>query len=548
MVEDERLTYSMLFCCIKYKLLGSGVYQREKQTNMKNLFLVLSFVCSLSLQAKDGKIKYGKLVIYEGGIENKQPHGQGFLKIIDPSNKGINYTEIYGQFEGKQVSKAKIVSRHFDNKIIYISNLRLISDGDKGKCTSLYVIIEDGATIASEFIGSINKKLSYVKLENAATLLHYEFVDKPITAIKQYATLKTFYGSYSPDTLSPTLTTLKYDKSMVKKAIELFEFSHGKFEGASYKYAKKDPFSYIRFLLNDGSNAMGNKIGSVVINENSWSGTRTLSNGTKVSSDSISKKLDIIYSNGDTYTGTIKEGLFYPLYANTNEPKFTYDTGTHNANGVITKWVNGETFDARHERLKSVLNDKWLAMLEEDKVSEQEAIDGQREEKEQREKDKVRKDLCAKILWDKWKCKQIMFKGDLGRSSIGDGVLVFAGVDHTCFEGVAVLTLDDNGRAVWAVLATPSSRPMNRRAYNEALNICDKYLIQTIDGVWHFEGNNLIINGVNQHEGVINKYKRNETSITLTLSNDGKTFRFDDLLGATLKIEKTLQKSVRKDD
>ena len=502
---------------------------------MKNLLIVLSLMCSLCLQAKDGTIKYGKYVIYEGGIENKQPHGQGVLKLINPKTKGENDAEISGIFDGDNVSNARIISSSSLSNLPMIENIShlCINYGEqKGKCTSIDIIISN-STITSTIQNSAKEQIPSMKIDDLR--LSFHITDNWI--LNYSNNLK---GTYSPHKLPPILIKLQYSLDMVDYATEIFQFVVNK--GGFLETAKVEIHgsSSPIYTMKNGIIVQDNKItypnGSIVeVSDDSWSGSRTFSNGTKVSYDNWSKTLGFYRSNGDTYRGTIKGGIFYPLYANVNEPTFIIDTGTQIMNGVTTEWIKGETKENLRERLKNTLNEKWLAMVEDGKLSEDEAIKQQKEEndriaeeKAKAAREKERQDVCAKIFREKWKCKEILFIGKLGEKN--DGSIAFKawmGVDHTYFGGSVSLVLLNNGNATLTITALPSAKGYRVDPTTAIIigSACSDMIKDSQTGPWHLEGNRLFING---------------KKTSLILSSDYRTFKYDGLVGATLQIEKKI--------
>lgn len=53
----------------------------------KNILILLMLSITLTISAKPGKIKYGKFLIYEGEVVDKQPSGAGTLKAIEPKKQ-----------------------------------------------------------------------------------------------------------------------------------------------------------------------------------------------------------------------------------------------------------------------------------------------------------------------------------------------------------------------------------------------------------------------------------------------------------------------------
>ena len=80
---------------------------------MKKFSLII-LLCGLALMAsaKSGKIKYGKFLIYEGEVVDKQPSGVGTLKGINPENKKEYAFTIDGVFNGSAITDPYIKSNN----------------------------------------------------------------------------------------------------------------------------------------------------------------------------------------------------------------------------------------------------------------------------------------------------------------------------------------------------------------------------------------------------------------------------------------------------
>ena len=79
----------------------------------KLLFFLLMFTIGFTASAKPGKIKYGKFLVYEGEVTDKQPFGNGVLTAINPDNKKENVFKIEGVFNGTNISNPTITSQGF---------------------------------------------------------------------------------------------------------------------------------------------------------------------------------------------------------------------------------------------------------------------------------------------------------------------------------------------------------------------------------------------------------------------------------------------------
>lgn len=384
---------------------------------MKHFFLVvLSLMCSLCLQAKNGKIKYGAYVVYEGGIEQKKPKGQGVLKLLSSAEKSTSIIEIAGDFDGDKVSNAKIVWLPLP-QIDNVSSLHIIYDGEEGECSSVNVVINkamvtasilnsSGGRVPSMEIDNLSLRFNLLNIRNLF-LIGNHFSSRDMLRLDggetkpsgrdlfskggwavEYNTndenrATRIKGTYSsPSKLSPLLTKLQYKLSMVDKAVDIFELTKEGFRAI---------FSPVCYFLKDGTKVEENKLtyanGNVVeIDTKSWTywvGTRILPNGTRISCYQQSDGEYVInYVNPtkeEAYTGTVTQSnLLSPLYAQTTEPKFTYRTGTLTVNGVVTKWINGETTEQLRQRLNGTLDEKLLAMVENGAISESDAFTKQK--------------------------------------------------------------------------------------------------------------------------------------------------------------------------
>ncbi len=72
-----------------------------------SLVLLTFLLFSSCLYAKEGKIKYGKTILYEGEVLNKQPNGKGTLSVIRPSHADVRL-KIDGMFTGTTITNPNI--------------------------------------------------------------------------------------------------------------------------------------------------------------------------------------------------------------------------------------------------------------------------------------------------------------------------------------------------------------------------------------------------------------------------------------------------------
>ena len=102
----------------------------------KNILILLMLSITLTISAKPGKIKYGKFLIYEGEVVDKQPSGAGTLKAIEPKNKKEYAFTIEGVFNGSAVTNPQIKSQNGMPEMNVEGVVVVKTKGEKGKVES----------------------------------------------------------------------------------------------------------------------------------------------------------------------------------------------------------------------------------------------------------------------------------------------------------------------------------------------------------------------------------------------------------------------------
>lgn len=383
---------------------------------MKHVLIVLALLCSLCLHAKEGKIKYGKYVIYEGQIEDKQPKGHGVLILTESDNE--SFIKIEGEFNGNTITKVKVDGIVHDYGKVNVGSINVVYNDIHNKNTDIEFIFNDvelyleRPNVPSTIGGIAIKKL---KIDISKVVLHCEKSQNEYSGFYLNFSYK-FINKYTTGTVGilsmpDILKRLNYnDISMVDKGeidVELQDCAGKYLDNTNniIKYIDNNGDYFSLIVLKDGTEIEYNKITypngdkiEITNDGKGWIGTRHLSDGTKVTSEKVRNNYIINITKlkeKETYTGSL-EDIFAPLY-----PKSTYAiyTGTQTVNGITTKWIKGETFEARHERLKNILSPKWLALVEAGQVSETQArvaIQNEKDEKRRAEESKKREEEEAK--------------------------------------------------------------------------------------------------------------------------------------------------------
>ena len=109
----------------------------------KLLIILLMFTIGFTASAKPGKIKYGKFLVYEGEVTDKQPSGNGVLTAINPDNKKENVFKIEGVFNGANISNPTITSQGFMPNMEVLGNVQIEVIGKIGKVESFSLLLEN---------------------------------------------------------------------------------------------------------------------------------------------------------------------------------------------------------------------------------------------------------------------------------------------------------------------------------------------------------------------------------------------------------------------
>lgn len=414
------------------------------------MLLVLSLFC-VTVYAKPEKIKYGKNILYVGGTYKlngeKVPYGQGLLTLFD-KDKDIPTIEIAGEFQSinqnskgmYKIEEASLRStgmsiRSFSGTINYSieadknnSNVSLLFDGAINHSPILFA----GKGISEIGVNELCLKLSYDKEQKAWNAQlenpNCEILNQRIPAV---------------------LSNLNYAESDIQTVISEVTYSNGEitFDNPTFKLKDRGSFSNNKLTFSDGS--------FFVLNGKKWHGSKKLANGV-LSKKETSENCQITYNNGRTYEGTIKTTLIDLIKAK-EIGEAEYVDGVLTSNGTSEKWINGESFTKRHERLSGFLDADLVAAVEDGSLSESAATQKQEELNRQREED--RKSEIVKGILDDWFAgrNQITFKGkEIGRLSEASAGIGFVEGD-ILYDCKLVLNKDGNGTFTYKLSPTESA-------------------------------------------------------------------------------------------
>lgn len=454
---------------------------------MKKFSLII-LLCGLALMAsaKSGKIKYGKFLIYEGEVVDKQPSGVGTLKGINPENKKEYAFTIEGVFNGSAVTDPHIKSNN-GMPVMNVKGVVVVEmKGEKKKVESLNLLLKNvtitdfdangiSRKIGTEFcvdelilnqcvVNGSNWKFSYDSNEVGLDMNEQKF-SEVLTKMGRQAELrmlrlkpeKIFYVNRNPDSTPYTLSTLGYKPYKEHLALRI---SDGKFIVAFSWYSLNNQGTFLYADQSFANTQVGSKFSS---DGKSWKGTRTLDDGTFITK-SEGEWVEIVYANGNKFFGTIKGGTLQMARAGFNIAGVKYNKGNLYRNGKeATRYLLGEPYDSLHNRLKSELCDSLVEKVENEEITETEAVKLQRQIDKERQEALQRQAELRKMMNSRWGAEAVLFSGKIIPTPKGANAWRdFFGINPAFFTGEAILALDCFGMASFVFVPTPSELSYNQ--------------------------------------------------------------------------------------
>ena len=444
------------------------------------LVVLCCFMCSTTLYAKDGKIKYKKNIIYEGGIENKQPKGNGKLEIWGTYSiiKGEDRALlIEGTFDGNTVINPTVeISVDFENQRFNdefkIYGKILINLNEESKYES-FDLIFDEANVYQD--GGFLINVSEYKSEYVSSIKVQNLVLSFLLGEKDRKHRRSWC-------LKAITQDFKYHFPFPNNERHSANVFHGEIVGSikgseqMKKLGYNPTHCYERFVFTKVISSISNPFyvladnlvsdGSVFINEktnfkvtdNDWEGNRVFSDGTNIKKALGKLECEVFFSDGGKFSGTLKSvepyGNLYPVAASSTIDKNVFYSGEYTKDGRTEKWIKGEPLSVLHERIINIYDADLVSSIENGSMSEDDA-------KAEQNNRKIREESLAtfKKLWN---CSEILFGGRFDGTADGDKTLnLLFGLDHTYFDGEVLLTLNNNGEAVLVVHAGPTKKAIN---------------------------------------------------------------------------------------
>lgn len=480
----------------------------------KLLIILLMFTIGFTASAKPGKIKYGKFLVYEGEVTDKQPSGNGVLTAINPDNKKENVFKIEGVFNGANISNPTITSQGFMPNMEVLGNVQIEVIGKIGKVESFSLLLDNVQVVSKvqdKEATSHGKKVTLYKMtlrigsEDSKWSVTYEgnggevkFTFDNIHSMvgndqRKYGNSE-FYGNQDIDDMPKVLSSLGYKPNKEQLALHI-EKDRFIIDDSYFDLSDKTYVFYSNFFINTK-----NKINIFGVEDNNWIGTREFADGTTVKKAQEGDHVVINYGNQKKYEGTIMGDVLSLVKADCdiNNVKFKegYLYGKENA---AVRYLFGEPYDSLHKRLQSEMSEELVADVESGKLTEADAIAKYQEQirqEEEAQQAKANEESLRKMLNGHWNADAVAFEGTITSSEEGSGAWrMYFGINPAYFTGKAMLALDCYGVAAFVFVPEPSRSAAQggRGAVLQINSFCQKLTNVVEKGDYRIDGHTLYI-------------------------------------------------------
>lgn len=480
----------------------------------KLLIILLMFTIGFTASAKPGKIKYGKFLVYEGEVTDKQPSGNGVLTAINPDNKKENVFKIEGVFNGANISNPTITSQGFMPNMEVLGNVQIEVIGKIGKVESFSLLLDNVQVVSKvqdKEATSHGKKVTLYKMtlrigsEDSKWSVTYEgnggevkFTFDNIHSMvgndqRKYGNSE-FYGNQDIDDMPKVLSSLGYKPNKEQLALHI-EKDRFIIDDSYFDLGDNTYVFYSNFFINTK-----NKINFFGVEDNNWIGTREFADGTTVKKAQEGDHVVINYGNQKKYEGTIMGDVLSLVKADCdiNNVKFKegYLYGKENA---AVRYLFGEPYDSLHKRLQSEMSEELVADVESGKLTEADAIAKYQEQirqEEEAQQAKANEESLRKMLNGHWNADAVAFEGTITSSEEGSGAWrMYLGINPAYFTGKAMLALDCYGVAAFVFVPEPSRSAAQggRGAVLQINSFCQKLTNVVEKGDYRIDGHTLYI-------------------------------------------------------
>lgn len=513
---------------------------------MKNLLIILlMFTIGFTASAKPGKIKYGKFLVYEGEVTDKQPSGNGVLTATNPDNKKENVFKIEGVFNGTNISNPTITSQGFMPNMEVKGNVQIEVIGKIGKVESFSLLLNNIQVVSKvqdKEATSHGKEITLYKMtlrigsEDSKWGVSYEggngeakgTFDNIHSVIgndqRKYGDSE-LYGKQDVDNIPKVLSVLGYKPNKEQLALHI-EKDRFIIDDSYFDLGNNVYVFYNNFFVNTT-----NKKNIFGVEGNDWIGTREFANGTTVKKAQEGDHVVINYSNQKKYEGTIMGDVLSLIKADCDINNVKFKEGyLYGKENVAVRYLFGEPYDSLHKRLQSEMSEELVADVESGKLTEADAITKYQEkirQEEEAQQAKANEESLRKMLNNHWNADAVAFEGTITSTKEGaDAWRAYFGINPAYFTGKAMLVLDCYGVSAFVFVPEPSKSAANggRGRVLQVKNFCQKLTNVVEKGDYRIEEHILYIDD--------KKFG--------TFSSDWKTFTHEEqgMLQSVMKVSK----------
>lgn len=513
---------------------------------MKNLLIILlMFTIGFTASAKPGKIKYGKFLVYEGEVTDKQPSGNGVLTATNPDNKKENVFKIEGVFNGTNISNPTITSQGFMPNMEVKGNVQIEVIGKIGKVESFSLLLNNIQVVSKvqdKEATSHGKEITLYKMtlrigsEDSKWGVSYEggngeakgTFDNIHSVIgndqRKYGDSE-LYGRQDVDNIPKVLSVLGYKPNKEQLALHI-EKDRFIIDDSYFDLGNNVYVFYNNFFVNTT-----NKKNIFGVEGNDWIGTREFANGTTVKKAQEGDHVVINYSNQKKYEGTIMGDVLSLIKADCDINNVKFKEGyLYGKENVAVRYLFGEPYDSLHKRLQSEMSEELVADVESGKLTEADAITKYQEkirQEEEAQQAKANEESLRKMLNNHWNADAVAFEGTITSTKEGaDAWRAYFGINPAYFTGKAMLVLDCYGVSAFVFVPEPSKSAANggRGRVLQVKNFCQKLTNVVEKGDYRIEEHILYIDD--------KKFG--------TFSSDWKTFTHEEqgMLQSVMKVSK----------
>lgn len=513
---------------------------------MKNLLIILlMFTIGFTASAKPGKIKYGKFLVYEGEVTDKQPSGNGVLTATNPDNKKENVFKIEGVFNGTNISNPTITSQGFMPNMEVKGIVQIEVIGKIGKVESFSLLLNNIQVVSKvqdKEATSHGKEITLYKMtlrigsEDSKWGVSYEggngeakgTFDNIHSVIgndqRKYGDSE-LYGRQDVDNIPKVLSVLGYKPNKEQLALHI-EKDRFIIDDSYFDLGNNVYVFYNNFFVNTT-----NKKNIFGVEGNDWIGTREFANGTTVKKAQEGDHVVINYSNQKKYEGTIMGDVLSLIKADCDINNVKFKEGyLYGKENVAVRYLFGEPYDSLHKRLQSEMSEELVADVESGKLTEADAITKYQEkirQEEEAQQAKANEESLRKMLNNHWNADAVAFEGTITSTKEGaDAWRAYFGINPAYFTGKAMLVLDCYGVSAFVFVPEPSKSAANggRGRVLQVKNFCQKLTNVVEKGDYRIEEHILYIDD--------KKFG--------TFSSDWKTFTHEEqgMLQSVMKVSK----------